>query len=65
MPGCINCVAAKASGSCPTLAPGSGNAFPTAIYSIWELPDPGAMIGQFMFYCNLQHLGVARTLAPV
>jgi len=48
------------SGSCPTLAPGSGNSFSIAIYTIWELPDPGARVGQFIFHCHLQHLGVAR-----
>ena len=49
-----------ASGSCPTLAPGSGNSFSVAIYSIWELPDPGIRVGQSIFHCNLQDLGGAR-----
>ena len=37
-----------------------GNSLSQAICSILELPNPGTRVGQLIFYCNLQHLLVAR-----
>ncbi len=39
---------------------GSGNRFSFVFYCIPELPDPGSGVGQSIFCCILQHLGVTR-----